>query len=247
MPPTLTEDKLRALQANASDCFDGDGPYADFETEHIYIGDENADPSHKPRTVNEKTRIRNIARGVTTELTFYDEGFLRLREGTAKELQKDHTIELRFLDDDMEVSRRVATAWLWTSILMGLVAGGAYLLLPLTDMAHLRFAATTLLGTLSAVAFLLFVYRSEEQLSFFTASGRAEVITLASSFGCISKVRRAAKGIRRRVSAARGNTGLHDVRYLRAEMQAHYKLRETGVISREACSEGTALILSKFG
>lgn len=247
MSPTLTEDKLRALQANASDFFDDETRFAEFETEHIYIGDENADPSHKPRTVNQKTRIRNIARGVTTELTFYDEGFLRLREGTARQLQKDHTIELRFLDDDIEVSRRVATAWLWTAMVMALVAGGSYLLLPLTDLAHLRFAATTLLGTLSAVAFLLFIYQSEEQLRFFTASGRAEVITLTSSFGCISKVRRAARGIRQRVNAVRGDAGLHDVRYLRAEMQAHYKLRETGVISREACSQGTAQILSKFG
>jgi hypothetical protein len=30
-------------------------------------------------------------------------------------------------------------------------------------------------------------------------------------------------------------------------MQAHYKLAETGVITREECSDGTALILSKFG
>ena len=40
---------------------------------------------------------------------------------------------------------------------------------------------------------------------------------------------------------------LNDTSYLRAEMKAHYKLAETGVISREACSDGTAQILSKFG
>ena len=38
-----------------------------------------------------------------------------------------------------------------------------------------------------------------------------------------------------------------DVRYLRAEMKVHYKLAEMGVISRQACSDGTSQILSKFG
>ena len=246
MSPTLTEDKLRALQAHSSDFFDNDDTLAEFETEHIYIGDESADPNHKPRTVSQKNRIRNVVRGVTTELTFYEEGFLRLREGTSKQLQKDHTIELRFLDPNIEVSRCISAAWLWSAIVMVLLAGGCYLILPLTDLAATRFAATTLLGTFAALAFMLFVYKSEERLQFFTASGRAEVITLASSFGCISRVRRAARDIRRGIGATQQDAGVHDVRYLRAEMQAHYKLRETGVISREACSAGTAQILSKF-
>ena len=30
-------------------------------------------------------------------------------------------------------------------------------------------------------------------------------------------------------------------------MKAHYKLAETGVISRKACSDGTSAILSRFG
>ena len=53
--------------------------------------------------------------------------------------------------------------------------------------------------------------------------------------------------VREAIAKANADSGVHDVRYLRAEMQAHYKLAETGVITREACSNGTALILGKFG
>ena len=45
---------------------------------------------------------------------------------------------------------------------------------------------------------------------------------------------------------ARQQNTENDIDYLRAEMKAHYKLAETGVISRKACSNGTTLILSKF-
>lgn len=247
MSPTLTEDQLTALQAGSGEVLDSDSPFAGYETEHIYIGDENADPSHKPRTVSKRVRIRNFARGVTTELTYYDEGFVRLREGTAKQLDKDHTIELRFLDPDAEISRSIATGWLWTATVMALSAVGCHFILPSTGFSTMTFAATVIFSTLGAIAFLLFVYKSEERVTFLTASGRAEVVQLVSSFGSIAKVRRAARDIRKCISRVSGDGGTFDVRYLRAEMQAHYKLRETGVISREACSDGTAQILSKFG
>jgi hypothetical protein len=247
MSPTLTQDQLAALQSGSGEVLDSDSPFAGYETEHIYIGDESADPGHKPRTVSKRVRIRNFARGVATELTYYDEGFVRLREGTAKQVEKDHTIELRFLDPDAEISRRIATGWLWTAAGMALAATVIHFLLPLTAFSTMTFATTTLLGTLGAIAFLLFVYKSEERVTFLTASGRAEVIHLVSSFGCIAKVRRAYRDIRKCIDRAGGGDGVSGERYLRAEMQAHYKLRETGVISQEACSDGTALILSKFG
>ena len=59
-------------------------------------------------------------------------------------------------------------------------------------------------------------------------------------------MRAMAREIRRAIVRASAETGAHDVRYLRAEMLAHYKLAETGVITRDACSDAAALILSKF-
>lgn len=247
MSPRFTEDELAAAALSGATSPDDDGPFAGYETEHIYIGDESLDSGDKPRTVSQRIRIRNLARGVISELTFYAEGFLRVREDTHKQLVKDHTLELRFVDPDPETDRSTASGWLWTIFGLLTLTVGSHFILPTTDLAGYAFATTTVLGTLGTLALLLFIYKSEERIRFCTASGRAEVLILVSSFGCKRKMRRAARAIQASIGAAGGGSATHDVRYLRAEMQAHYKLRETGVISPQVCAASTAQILSRFG
>lgn len=224
-----------------------DNIFERFETEHIYIEDVLADATEQPRTVAKQLRIHNRIRGTVTELTFYDEGFLRVREGTPKKLHKDYVLELRFVDARPERRRHAAVASLWTMIGSLGVGLGALVVLPLIGLATYSFAATTLLGTIAAVALMLFIYKSVECTRFCTASGRADVLTLVASPGCITKMRRAAREIQRAIGRVVGDGSGLDERYLRAEMQAHYRLREKGVISQEACSDGTAQILAKFG
>ena len=71
-------------------------------------------------------------------------------------------------------------------------------------------------------------------------------MSLTASFGCKRRTRSIVKEISDAIRDARQDHTANDIDYLRAEMKAHYKLAETGVISRKACSHGTALILSKF-
>ena len=245
MSPTFTEDELVAAASSSTLPPDDSGPFAGYETEHIYIGDESQDPDNSPRTVSKRVRIKNFARGVASELTFYAEGFLNIREGTRKKLTKDHTLELRFVDPDPAIDRRIASGWLWVTLGFAVLALAGRFLLPITELSDYALAITVLLATLAAVAFLSFIYKSEERIRFYTASGRAEVLSLVSSFGCVRKVRRTARAIQASINGA--GIGAYDVRYLRAEMQAHYRLRENGVITAQACADGTALILSKFG
>ncbi len=245
MSPTFTEDELVAAASSTALPPDDDGPFAGYESEHIYIGDESQDPDNSPRTVSKRVRIRNFARGVASELTFYAEGFVNIREGTRKKLTKDHTLELRFVDPDPAIDRRIASGWLWIALGLTVLALASHFLLPITALSGYAFAITTLLGTLAAVAFLSFIYKSEERIRFYTTSGRAEVLSLVSSFGCVRKMRRTARAIQTSINGA--GRGACDVRYLRAEMQAHYRLRENGVITPQACADGTAQILSKFG
>ena len=63
------------------------------------------------------------------------------------------------------------------------------------------------------------------------------VDAMVGSFGCIRRVRAASREIAQAIAEASGGYDIQDARYLRAEMKAHYKLAETGVISREACSD----------
>jgi hypothetical protein len=222
-------------------------PYDNPDTEHIYIGDEFADQAGEPTTIRRREYLRNHLLRTITEVTFYEEGFLKIREGNEKSLLKEHVVELRFLDSDPVVSKRVATSWLWSSFGTGALALLSLAVLPMVGFSGYATPVASVFAVLAALSLAMFVYRTQITHQFRTASGKAAVLSLTGSLGCVRRVRVMSIQVREAISKASTDSGVHDVRYLRAEMQAHYKLAETGVISREACSDGTALILSKFG
>ena len=242
-----TEGTLRQALRTDSMSKSDDETFAGADTEHIYIGDEFADQSGEPTTVRKCERIRNRVHGTITELTFYDEDFLKIREGTKKKLTKEHVLELRFVKPEPVTTRRIATLYLWSSLGIGILALFVSIVLPSTNLAQYTISLTAILATLAILSSLFFVYRSEVRHQFCTVSGQTVVLSLTGSFDCDHRMRAMAREIRQAIVRASTETGAHDVRYLRSEMQAHYKLAETGVITREACSDGTAFILSKFG
>ena len=218
-----------------------------MDAEHIYIGDEIAEQAGEPTTVGKITKITNRVTGVRTELTFYDEGYLHVREDRKDKVIKEHMLELRFLRSEPAVNRRLSTPFLWTALAMGLLALAASFILPKTGLAQFTLSGTAVFATMAAIGLMLFVYRSDVRYRLCTTNGHTVVISLMGSFGCIRRVRHAARDIEQAIADASMQYDAGDVRYLRAEMKAHYKLAEMGVISREACSNGTSMILSKFG
>ena len=222
-------------------------PAAIRAAEHIYIGDEFSDESTEPTTVRKCKRIRNRVNGTITELTFYEEGFLRIREGRKKKFRKEYVLELRFLKAEPVTTRKIATTCLWSSLGIGMLALLLSFLLPLTALAQYTLPVTVMLATLAVIGLLLFVYRSEVTHKFFTAGSQTMVLSLTGSFGCATQMRAMAREIQQAITQFAADNDVSDARYLRAEMQAHYRLAETGVITREACSNGTTVILSKFG
>jgi hypothetical protein len=218
-----------------------------METEHIYIGDEFADDYREPTTIEKKRQIRNRVNGTMTTISFFEEGFVRVNEVRKKKRIKEHTLELRFLSGEPVVTKRLALPFLWAALGIGLLALLVSFVLPMTSFAGFTFASTATFATMAVIALLMFVYRSEETHRFCTASGHTAVIALAASFGCIRKMRTVSREIAQAIREEAGGYDTADVRYLRAEMKVHYKLAEMGVISRQACSDGTSQILSKFG
>jgi len=229
----------------------GNISHADLEqysTEHIYIEDELGGAVEEPRTVSSKTRLRNRVTGIVTELTFYREGFLRVRTGTPRKPLKNYLLELRFIDPAPTRRHRLARRCLWAAAASAAAAALAWVVLPLAGLGAYAFTAATLLVTFAAVAFLLFVHRSDETHVFYTAVGKTEVLVLTGSFGCLRRCRKAAQAIQGAIKGSHCDAAAReDIRYLKAEMKAHYRLAETGVITRQACSEGTSLILARFG
>jgi hypothetical protein len=222
-------------------------PYDNPDTEHIYIGDEFADQAGEPTTIRQREYLRNHVRRTITEVTFFEEGFLKIREGNKQSLIKEHVVELRFLDPDPVVSKQVATSCLWSLLGTGVLALSSLVALPMAGFPGYAMPVATVLAVLAALSLAMFVYRTQVTHQFRTASGKTGVVSLTGSLGCVRRARVMSFQVRKAIVRAGADSGVHDVRYLRAEMQAHYKLAETGVISREACSDGTALILSKFG
>lgn len=224
-----------------------DPRFHDLTTEHIVIEDEFANPADDPKVVREREYLRNHVQRTITEITFYEEGFLKIREGNKKKMLKEHILELRFIDPEPILVRQIAMPWLWSSLGMAMLALFAALILPVTPIPQYAAPAATILSAFTLLLFFVFIYRSKISHIFRTASGKTDVVSLCGSIGCFRQAQNMAVKVRKAIEGACEDSGVHDVRYLRAEMQAHYRLAETGVITREECSDGTALILSKFG
>jgi hypothetical protein len=156
-------------------------------------------------------------------------------------------LELQFLDPNPILTRHTATAFLWSSLGFGGLALVASAVLPMTGLSQYAFSTSAIVAALAVLNLFLFIYRSEVKHQFRTASGQAIVLTLTGSFGCIRRMQAITNHVRKAIADTSDKADTHDARYLRAEIQAHYKLAETGVITREACSSGTFLILSKLG
>jgi hypothetical protein len=217
-----------------------------MQSEHIYIGDEFADTG-EPETVNSERTVRNCINGAITKLTFYDEGFLGVCEIRKGSRRREHTLELCFLAPKLYSKTYAATPFLWAALATGVLALISSFFLPTTPYASHSLTATVVMSALATLSLLLFVYRSEVRFQIRTAVGQAVVLSLVGSFGCIRKTRSAARAIVMAIRESRAEKNTRDISYLRAEMRAHYKLAETGVISREACSDCTTQILSRFG
>ena len=243
----VTEDPLQTPRDSVIELSMADRPVE--SAEHILIEDEHGDDYVEPRNIASQVSIRNALLGRRSEVTLYREGFVRLREGSAKRVLKDHVCELRFLDANFDTHRAIAKPW-------GVTALGAALLALLATLTGLAAAAawtvlvTVALAVMALVGGVQFARRSLVEYVFLTSTGRTPVLRLTGNLGCLRQARSAAIDIQTAVSAA-ATPGLaataDNVRQLRAEMRAHYRLRDRGVISAEACSAGTAEILQHFG
>lgn len=218
-----------------------------FASEHIYIGGDDSDAADEPTIVGKRITLSNRVRGLHTELTFFNEGFLKVREYKRKKLAKDYMLELRFLNPKTTVIRRLVTQSFWLSFGLGAAAGLSWLIAKFTALDTFLFPASIALASGAVVALLLFIYQSGEKNLFCTASGNVPVLTMLTNFGCYRRSRQIMPEISNAIGTAISKNTLEEEPYLRAEMQDHYRLRNEGAISPKACSTGTARILSRFG
>jgi hypothetical protein len=217
-------------------------------SEHIYIGsdDLNPDPKVAARTVRGRAELRNKLLRTSTELTLFEEGFLKVVPSSKGRPGETFHLALHYLDPVPTITRVVAKRWMSIALACTAVAGiGA--LLTLVEVLHAVATWVFWSGVAAAIgALVVVVYRSHEKTEFVTLHGRAPVLGFVGSLGSIKRFRGFVPLLSRAIEEAAEQIADDPSAFLRGEMREHYRLREDGVLSSESCAESTGRILAQF-
>jgi hypothetical protein len=216
-------------------------------SEHIYIGsEETRDPETSARTVRERLVLRNPVRRRETQLTLYAEGFAAVTEQRGARKSKQFHLDLQFIDPVPTFERVIASRWLYAALGCSAVAA---LALFLTRFELTRTGAWVAfgVGALAALATLFVgVYRSYEKTTFCTIHGRAPVLRLIANVGAIRRFRACVPSLSAAIEESAEQIGHDTAAFLRGEMREHYRLRNRGVLTPDACAASTGRILAQF-
>jgi hypothetical protein len=224
--------------------FQGD----DSPSEHIFIGGDefSTSPETAARTVRNTITLNNAIRHVSTEITFYEEGILKVTPRRNGNRGESFHLDLRFLDPVPKIERTIARRWLYATLGCGATAALAGFLLRF-DAVYFVAAAVLALTALAAAACLyVAIYSSHEKIEFFTIHGRATVLELIANLGSIKRFRAFVPVLSQAIEESAERIGADTAAYLRAEMREHYRLRGDGILSNETCAAGTGRILAQF-
>jgi hypothetical protein len=217
------------------------------QTEHISIGSEDVSDPKSASRVREHIELRNRLLHTVTEVTLYEEGVVEIVEQTRGERGDAFRLDLQYLDPIPSIRFTLAKSAFWVALAAAAFSGLATLLADFLPRIGPAAVVAAVLAAVTAIgAAAVGVYRSHEIVEFYTLHGRARVLRLVANVGAIKRFRSFVP----RLSAAIEESAeriVHDASaYLRAEMREHYRLRGVGVLSRDACADGTGRILAHF-
>ena len=140
--------------------------------EHIFIeSDEGADPATAARTPGDTVVLRNPIRRIGAEITFYEEGYLKVTELAKGNADAPFLLDLRFVDPVPKIERVIAMRWLTAAFGSGALAVLAAFLMRF-DAFYVFALAAFCLATLAAIgALYVGVYASHERIEFCTLHG----------------------------------------------------------------------------
>jgi hypothetical protein len=238
-PPTKTASTARIAPPPAASA---------APAEHIFISsdDSGADPATAARTPRDTVVLRNPIRRIGAELTFYDEGYLKVTQLTKGNADAPFLLDLRFVDPVPKIERVIAMRWLTAAFGCGALAVLAAFLLRF-DAFYVVALVAFGLATIGALgALYIGIYASHERIEFCTLHGRAAVLELVANLGSIKKFHAFVPTLCRAIEEAAERIGADTAAYLRAEMREHYRLRGDGVLDSDECAKGTGRILAQF-
>jgi len=205
-----------------------------------------ADPATVARTPGDTVVLRNPIRRSGAEITFYEEGYLKVTELERGNAEAPFLLDLRFVDPVPKIERVIAMRWLTAAFGCGATAVLAAFLLRFDAFHTVAQVALALAAIATISALYVGVYSSHEKIEFCTLHGRAAVLKLVANLGSIKKFHSFVPMLCRAIDEAAERIGADTSAYLRAEMREHYRLRGDGVLDADECARGTGRILAQF-
>jgi len=222
-------------------------PASSPPSEHIYIGSDDSSPNPaSARTVREHAILRNALRRTQTEVTIYDEGFVKVAEFRSGKADEPFRLDLHYLDPVPTITRVIAARALYVALGCAGMAALAALLMRFEVLRPFALPTALAAAVAALAALALGIYRSHERTEFCTIHGRAPVLRLVANLGSIKKFRAFVPALSRAIDESAEKIGTDTAAYLRAEMREHYRLRGDGVLSTEICADSTGRILAQF-
>ena len=218
--------------------------------EHISIGEDLSAAPEPPEVVSWSSTMAGPIQGKTTEIVYFQEGWLRLRSGSRESVEFEQLVEVGFLDPTFIRRWHLSRLWLSLFILsIGCLAIAWFLnTLGIPGLSADVLALSVITATATVVLALTMLMRgARRRVIFVTRNGRVPTLVLTAMPRQHNTVNQIAKEIGTLLTAALPTSGAAGAEQLRAEMQGHYRLRDAGVISAEYCDKGTRRILTQFG
>lgn len=207
--------------------------------EHICLASEQADTANETRVTNKQFVQRGRWRHVTT-FTVFNEHHISVETRALRERHRHYEFDLSILGSHPRRVIRLNKHLLLAALVLVSVAGGFGLL----DMNGSGWLVSVVLLSLGAALLGVAVWRSSDQLIFYSKHGRAPLLVLqkqqlerAALQGFVSDISRRIKLTRGRWTSRR--------QFLSAELREHRRLYEQGVLSRSEYDRIKRLILKK--
>ncbi len=220
----------------------------DSPSEHIYIGSDelHPGPAATARTVRERVIVKNPVYRAATELTFYEEGFLKIKELRNGKRRDSLRLDLRYLDPIPTIARVVAKRSIRVALGFTLAAALTGWLISFESIRAFAIPTFVACFVTALGAAIVALYRSYERTEFCTLHGRATVLRLTANLGSIKRFRAVVPVLSRAIEDCAEQIGDDTAAYLRGEMREHYRLRGDGALTHEACAASTGRILAQF-
>jgi len=216
-------------------------------SEHILLeSDERKVPHPRcSRRVHARIELQSRLRRGTLQLELIDYYYLVVRTYRARSVAAEYTLDLRFADSTLALSKHFASRWFIAALALGVLAGAIAFRIASSAAPSEWLVACSIVAAMAIAAAVVCAYRTTQTVAMYSAHGRAKLFEFTSGFGAQKGFRlftnKLAAHIKLAIAARRPVRSEH----LRDEMREHFRLRESGVLSLEEYEASKARILAE--